>query len=1008
MLPSSAEFAQEEVKEVVRDGRDWRILAIRVEFPTEDPDEPTTSGDGTFDLRSLAEAISDYSLPYDTPPHDGAYFSHHLDALARYYQVVSDGRVNIDYTLLPEGPESAYIMPERALIYGNGRTPEQIDEKWVSLVKDAVAAADGDVEFSDYNSFLILHAGLGHETGELNDIRSVFLDGEDLLSGGGPVLADEGGFRLPDAWIIPEAVHASGRAGLNGLLAKFFGFQLGLLSLSNTADGVPALGGWSLMDVGSTRLGFVTVQDTLEAAFGFVPPHPMAWSKIQLGWIDPLVVRRDTVVSVVATDRAASDNARAVVIPISPTEYFLLENRQQRGRTDLPAEVSLPRGEDDPVWLDPSQIEFSRSVSAQEAGDRSNLVGAGAGVWLGVPEYDAFVPGSGILIWHVDDQAIAAGKLAGGVNNDRVRPGIALEEADGFRHIGNLFFNLQRFTEGTQEDPFFAGLAPTDDQGQTRFGADTQPVSLTNTGLASGVEIEVLSELGDTMMVQITFSRSRPGWPQAVVGGRRVQALIAPDGPARLLVEDADGVGVLDAEGRRIWEQPNTVLLAASADGAALFTSSGQDILAWSVGADGMAEQLWSVGEADSIAASLYSDQLQLWPGSATLVVAGPGGITAIDAAGGGELGLQQWPQAASTLNTADLDGDGSRELIAAVGQRGWMVTTTAPVPLWRQEVSGRQPIAGDLDGDGRDELIVLSDDGTLHVIAMDPGDGPTVTQLPQQLSVSPDTGLSNPSLADIDGDGFLEIVVAAGDFVHAIRAGGLNQSGFPAAAPRHHEAGSFTLTPVMADVDADGRQEILAGGPTGVSGFDDDGSFLPGFPLLTDAPMTAAPVLADLDGSAAGLEVVGLTQEGLHAWDLDRLAAGYGGSGVGWGQEGFDVSGSYAHRRQDNAPVATPDSDLLPASRAYCYPNPVEGDGAHLRFFLSEAAAVELEVFDAIGERVDHHSFDAGSFTAPAENEIRWSTAGYASGLYICRMEARAQSGDAKQHVIVRMAVSR
>ena len=134
MLPSSAEFAQEEVKEVVRDGRDWRILAIRVEFPTEDPDEPTTSGDGTFDLRSLAEAISDYSLPYDTPPHDGAYFSHHLDALARYYQVVSDGRVNIDYTLLPEGPESAYIMPERALIYGNGRTPEQIDEKWVSLV----------------------------------------------------------------------------------------------------------------------------------------------------------------------------------------------------------------------------------------------------------------------------------------------------------------------------------------------------------------------------------------------------------------------------------------------------------------------------------------------------------------------------------------------------------------------------------------------------------------------------------------------------------------------------------------------------------------------------------------------------------------------------------------------------------------------------------------------------------------------------------------------------------
>ncbi|MBI4532030.1 MAG: hypothetical protein HY709_10990, partial [Candidatus Latescibacteria bacterium] len=29
----------------------WRILAIRVEFPRETPDDPTTTGDGTFDLR---------------------------------------------------------------------------------------------------------------------------------------------------------------------------------------------------------------------------------------------------------------------------------------------------------------------------------------------------------------------------------------------------------------------------------------------------------------------------------------------------------------------------------------------------------------------------------------------------------------------------------------------------------------------------------------------------------------------------------------------------------------------------------------------------------------------------------------------------------------------------------------------------------------------------------------------------------------------------------------------
>ena len=1014
--PPSTSKSTQTTQEVVRDGHAWRILAIRVEFPLEDPDELTTSGDGTFDMRSLGDAIDDYNLPYDTPPHDGVYFSHHLDALARYYQTVSDGRVHIEYRVLPEHPDSVYTMPERALIYGNGRTPEQIDEKWVSLLKDAVEAADDDVVFSDYNSFLFLHAGLGHETGELNDIRSVFLDPGDLASVGDPVLADGGTFELPDAWIMPEAVNVRGRAGLNGLLAKFFGFQLGLLSLSNTAVGVPGLGGWSLMDVGATRLGFVRIKDELEAGFGFVPPHPMAWSKIQLGWIDPMVVRRDTVVAVVATDRPLSLTAgseavaRAVVIPISPTEYFLLENRQQRGHSELPEGVALPFGEDEPLWLDQSDIEFSTTLSAQEAGDRTNLAGTGAGVWLGVDEYDAFVPGSGILVWHVDDVAIARGKLVGGINNDRVRPGIALEEADGFRHIGNVFFSLQEFTEGTQEDPFFAGQAPTGDQGSTLFGSGTEPATLTNTGLVPGVEIEVLSELGDTMRVQVTFTRNHPGWPRVVVGGRRVQALTVADGGGdRLMVEDDDGVRLLMGDGSEIWDQPDAVFLAAAPDGRRLFLSTDQSIQAWSVNGDGNdAEQVWSIERPDSITAALYSEQLQLWPGSAALLVAGAEGIIAIDVASGDVL--QQWPQAVSTLNTADLDGDGSRELIAASpgGEQGWVVSAIDPVSLWQDDEGRLQPVSGDLDGDGRDELITFSHDGSFHVIAMDPDSGLEITQLGQQLAAGVDEMIPTPSLADVDGDGFLEIVAVVGRTVHAIRAvSGLNQSGFPSAAPVHHEAGDFTLSPVMVDLDGDGRQEILAGGRTGVSGFDDDGVFLPGFPLLTQAPLAVALVLADLDGSG-GVEIVGLTQDRVYAWDPVRLMAGYRGVDVGWGQDGFDASGSYSHTRRQAAPVAMPDTDLMPSSRAYCYPNPVGGESrAHLRFFLSAEATVQLEVFDAIGERVDRLSFDANSFTVPAENEIRWSTAGYVSGLYICRLEARAASGE-QQHVVVRMAVSR
>ena len=44
---------------------EWRILALRVDFPHENPDELTTTGVGAFDLRSAEEAAEEYVLPYD-------------------------------------------------------------------------------------------------------------------------------------------------------------------------------------------------------------------------------------------------------------------------------------------------------------------------------------------------------------------------------------------------------------------------------------------------------------------------------------------------------------------------------------------------------------------------------------------------------------------------------------------------------------------------------------------------------------------------------------------------------------------------------------------------------------------------------------------------------------------------------------------------------------------------------------------------------------------------------
>ena len=879
---------------------EWRILALRVDFPRENPDEPTTTGVGAFDLRSA----EDYALPYDLPPHDRAYFERHLTALARYYEVVSEGRVEISSEVFPRVAQQAYTLPQPMLHYGNGRTTEEIGVKWIELVGDALHAALADPDsprLDEFNSFLVFHAGVGYETGELNDIRSVFLSESDFARfNGGPLTVD--GAEIDQAWILPESPSLNGRAGLNGLLAKFFGHQLGLPGLSNFADGLPALGSWSLMDVGANVSGYVRT-DSLAWVVGFAPPHPMAWSKMQLGWIEPVVVRRDTVLSLLATDRSG-DLPKAVRIPIDECEYFLLENRQQRGESE----------DAEKVWIDPDQVAIEE------------------GVWVAVEEYDAFVPGSGVLIWHVDEGVMMRAEDPSAANNQAHWQAIALEEADGYRDIGHPVFERQGQIEGSPDDPFFVG-------GQTLFGSATRPDSRSNREWETGIEIEVLSALGDTMQVAIRFGRARPGWPQDLPGDGRLQAAdLDGDGVEELLFEAGGGVGYVTGDGVAAWRVPGARLLVAGDGRPEVFVRRDAEVSAWDAGAD---QPRWR------LALDAVPLDAQFSAGAeAELRIVGAEQLYVVDAISG-EL-KEQRPQIAP-----------------------------AAMP----------PAAGDLDGDGQVEQVVASAGGQVEI-------GAHVVDLGDSLAAP-------PVLGDLDGDGLLEVVLLArGGAIHALRADGLRLADFPAALPRFAEVGGLVFEPVLGDVDADGKQEIFVAGHSGIFGVDDDGRLLPGFPLLMAAPPTASPVVVDLDGDGR-LALAALDGTAAYAWDLQRVAAQYAGGPAHWPQAGADAAGSRT-ALVAGRPVVEPEAALL--GRVYCYPNPVgPGEEAHLRFALSAAGRIELEVFDALGGRVWQHrsnGLEAG------EREITWSVEGYASGLYLCRLIAHGDDGR-RGEAVVKMAVS-
>jgi hypothetical protein len=273
------------------------------------------------------------------------------------------------------------------------------------------------------------------------------------------------------------------------------------------------------------------------------------------------------------------------------------------------------------------------------------------------------------------------------------------------------------------------------------------------------------------------------------------------------------------------------------------------------------------------------------------------------------------------------------------------------------------------------------------------------------RLSVG-DSLVAGPVLGDLDGDGRLEIVLAGIGQVHALRSDGIRQADFPARLPGSAGDAPLTGSPVLLDLDNDGRQEILVGTGQGLFGLGQAGDLLTGFPLLTEGPVAGSPAAADLDRDGT-LELAALAGDWLYAWRPAALAPPWAPRAGDWLQEGRGAEGSFAHLRTESIPGPDQAAILLPANRVYCWPNPVTGDdAAHLRFFLGRPGQVRVEVFDPAGHRLGRYEAATG-MTTPAEHEIAFPVTGWASGLYLCRLVAEGESGGAEA-VVVKMAVSR
>ncbi|MBO88885.1 MAG: hypothetical protein CMP14_05145, partial [Rickettsiales bacterium] len=167
------------------------------------------------------------------------------------------------------------------------------------------------------------------------------------------------------------------------------------------------------------------------------PSHFDPWSKYKFGWIEPTIVQPDTE-TMELTLQPVETTGSIVKVPISSTEYWLIEYR------------------------------------SNSAGD-----------------FDGSLPGSGVLIWHIDESIIDDW---GRMNNDNEdHPAVKLVQADGNSDLEN---NRNR---GDAGDYFLSNSV---------FNNRSNPAALTWSGTDVGLSVSVtnIDENSDT--ATLAFSRS--------------------------------------------------------------------------------------------------------------------------------------------------------------------------------------------------------------------------------------------------------------------------------------------------------------------------------------------------------------------------------------------------------------------------------------------------------------------------------------------------------------------
>lgn len=489
----------------------WPVLLI--EF--EEDNYSYSTGNGKFLTDSWVE--DDTSYVVDLIPHNKDYFKAHQKFVSNYWTSNSDGRIYIDTSASPILPanENAFLLSNQMRYYAY---KDSLDTRLARLVYEAVYLAEESGNHIPLNDgIMIYHAGVGQDfsialDNTPFDIPSFYFDEDYLIT----YLSEDQYAYLRDHHIsqgivLPEyQSQVKTNIALNGTEIMLSGYLLGLPSLYDTKRGYSQAGVFGLMDQGSNNGG------------GLLPIKPSAFERIFLG--------TETASPITAGGTYSLAKDQIYKIPITSTEYFLLEYRKNTG-------LAI-----DSLYSSLDHLKSYADVLSYLDSLGHITYTMQNGVITSISDYDVSLPGSGLLIWHIDETSIDE------TNPNAIEsPFLNLVEADGGDDIGKYYSTFDtRIMQGWKWDMWFKNNPGFMDNNPNEFyvhwGDGTNPDSRSFNLASTGIAMTRIRDIADSLSVDLVINNNiSTGDGTSWYSGRSSDHTLLGSRDSSIILQDSQG-----------------------------------------------------------------------------------------------------------------------------------------------------------------------------------------------------------------------------------------------------------------------------------------------------------------------------------------------------------------------------------------------------------------------------------------------------------------------------------